>query len=153
MYHDKYQRYKYEKHSREICQHWMGVWSPHCGRCSTDSFPLSCLHPPPPPPQSPQHPTSLFLSFLSLHPPPPTPHLSQHPTSLFLNFSVVFESQIPNSTLRRRIFMINTTTSFHQLKYMWNLSQILTDFDKSLKIWLKFHRYWGMISGGEWCYI
>ena len=40
------------------------------------------------------------------------------------NFSVVFESQIPNSTFRRRMFMINTTTSFHQLKNMWNLSQI-----------------------------
>ena len=31
------------------------------------------------------------------------------------NFSVVFESQIPNSTLRRRMFMINTTTSVKNL--------------------------------------
>ena len=29
------------------------------------------------------------------------------------NFSVVFESQIPNSTLCRNVFGINTTTSFH----------------------------------------
>ena len=42
-------------------------------------------------------------------------------------FSVVFESQIP--------------LSFHQLKNMWNLSQILTDFDKSVRIWLKFDRF------------
>ena len=42
-------------------------------------------------------------------------------------------SQIPNFTLRRRMLMINTTTSFHQLKNMWNLAQILTDFDKSVR--------------------
>ena len=46
------------------------------------------------------------------------------------NFSVVFEP-IPNSTLCRRIFLLNTTTSFHQLKNMWNLSRIFTDFEKS----------------------
>ena len=35
---------------------------------------------------------------------------------------------------------------------LWCLSQILTDFDKSVRIWLKFHRFWVLISGGEWCY-
>ena len=36
-------------------------------------------------------------------------------------------------------------SSFHHLKNMWNLSQTLTDFDKSVwefKIWAKSHRYW-----------
>ena len=39
--------------------------------------------------------------------------------------------------------MINTTTSFHQLKNMWNLSQILTDFEKSdnLKFEPNSHRF------------
>ena len=62
------------------------------------------------------------------------------------NFSVVFESQIPNSTLRRRMFMINTTTSFHQLKNMWNLGQILTDFDKSVN----FEWWFRVESGVKW---
>ena len=44
------------------------------------------------------------------------------------NFSVVFESQIPNSTLRRRMFIINTTTSVEFDQNLWCLSQILTDF-------------------------
>ena len=39
------------------------------------------------------------------------------------------------------MFMINTMTSFHQLKNMWNLIQIPIDFDKSVRIWLKFHRF------------
>ena len=32
-----------------------------------------------------------------------------------------------------------------------HLSQILTDFDKSVRIWLKFHRFQVVFSGGEWC--
>ena len=43
----------------------------------------------------------------------------------------------------------NFTTSFHWLKKLWNFSQILTNFDKSVSIWLKF---WVVIVGGEWCY-
>ena len=35
---------------------------------------------------------------------------------------------------------------------IWLNFQIITDFDKSVRIWLKFHRFWLVISGGEWCY-
>ena len=45
---------------------------------------------------------------------------------ILVNFSVVFESQIPNSTLRRRMFMINTTTYFHQCVIWAKFSQILS---------------------------
>ena len=40
-------------------------------------------------------------------------------------------------------FGSNTTTFFHQLKNMWNLSQILTDFEKSenLKFEPNSHRF------------
>ena len=37
-------------------------------------------------------------------------------------------SQIPNSTLRRRMFIINTTTSVEFDQNLWCFSQILTDF-------------------------
>ena len=70
------------------------------------------------------------------------------------NFSVVFESQIPNYTLRRRMFMINTTTSvknlwefeiwakFSQiLTNLWELGSNSTDFE----LWFRVES--GVMSG------
>ena len=58
----------------------------------------------------------------------------------FGNFSVVFESQIPNSTLRRRMFIINTTTSVDFDQHLWCLSQIFTVFLKIFENLIsKFH--------------
>ena len=53
-------------------------------------------------------------------------------------------SKMPNSTLRRRMFFINTTTFFHQLKNMWNLSQILRFWKicENLKFEPNSHRFW-----------
>ena len=69
-------------------------------------------------------------------------------------FLVVFESHISNSTLHRRVFMINTTTYFHWLKNLWNLSQILTYFDKSVRIWnLSGEFGWRVVLwANEWHY-
>ena len=73
------------------------------------------------------------------------------------------------------MFLLNITTSFHPLKNLWEFGSNstdfdskfewwfrveigviwlthFTDFDKSVRIWLKFHRFWVVISGGEWCY-
>ena len=55
------------------------------------------------------------------------------------NFSVVFEIQIPNSTLRRRMF----TTSFHRLKNMWNLSKILRILNLST-----YFEWWFRVESG-----
>ena len=59
-------------------------------------------------------------------------------------------SQIPNSTLRRRMFIINTTTSVEFDQHLWCLSQILTNFEKSVRIWLKHQRFWSNFTAFEW---